>query len=322
MKDKTVSILNRIKRTIILTFNKAMDPYFSGASAEVAFFLLVSLAPSMLLLGQLLNVFQMSVDVIETLLSQYVSGGIAKVIVPILRAESSGVLSFMLIILAFWGASKALFSLMRITNYAYLGGAPEKSSLMNWIKERGRAIITILIIMVTLIFAVVVMLFGKVILAGILTYLNDYLGGDYDVDVIWLNIRWPLGFIIYLFMVMSIYYLLPSMGNKYRQLITNSPWQTVKRVVSAWIMNAKKTFRTILPGSIFAAVGMMVATWVYSFYLNSISMSNFNILYGSLGAAVMLLLWFYILAYVLILGIQLNSVWEESRHGSEPEDAK
>lgn len=322
MKEKNDSLLKRIKRIIINTFNKAMDPYFSGASAEVAFFLLVSLAPSMLLLGQLLNVFQLSVEVIEALLTEYVSGGIANVIIPILQSESSGVLSIMLIALAFWGASKALFSLMRITNYAYLGGAPAKSPFKNWLKERGRAIITILVILFTLTFAVVVIIFGKVILAGILTYLNDYLGGDYDVDVIWLNIRWVLGFIMYFFMVVSIYYLLPSMGNSYRQLITDNKWVTIKRVVAAWIMNAKITFRTILPGSIFASVGMLVATWVYSFYLGTINLSNFNILYGSLGAAVMLLLWFYILAYVLILGIQLNSVWEESRHEPEPDKAK
>lgn len=321
MRRKFRFFINRIKRIVILTINKAMDPYFSGASAEVAFFLLVSLAPSMLLLGQLLNVFQLSVEVIGTLLTEYVSDEIANVIIPILEAESSGILSVMLIVLAFWGASKALFSLMRITNYAYLGGAKVKSPLRNWFKERARAILTIFIILFTLTFAVLVVIFGKVILAGILTYLNDYLGGDYDVDAVWLNIRWVIGFIMYFFMVISIYYLLPSMDNSYRQLVTDNKWETVKKVVWAWLTNAKITFRTIFPGSIFATIGIMVVTWGYSMYLGSISLSNFNILYGSLGAAVMLLLWFYILAYVLILGIQLNSIWEESKYEPELEES-
>jgi uncharacterized BrkB/YihY/UPF0761 family membrane protein len=37
------------------------------------------------------------------------------------------------------------------------------------------------------------------------------------------------------------------------------------------------------------------------------------LLYGSLAAVVALLVWFYILGYILVVGIQVNAVWEESK---------
>ncbi len=318
MKEKIKNLLNRIKRIAVLTFKKAMDPYFSGNSAEVAFFLLMSIVPSIILLAQVFDLFDQSMDLIKGLVKEYANDALTGIIMPLLNHESAGTLSILLVILALWSGSKAIFSLMRITNYAYIGGTPGKNPLLGFIKERARAMLTVFVIIFTLIFAIGILIFGKYIVEAVLTYLNDYIGRNYNVNDIWLNIRWVLGFLLYFFMVTSIYYVLPSSQNKYSQLINKeNKWVSVKRVVGAWYMNARNTFKIIFPGSIFASLGMMVATWVYSLYLSHISSANFNILYGSLGAAVLLLLWFYILAYVLVLGIQINSIWEDSKGNEE-----
>jgi membrane protein len=72
--------------------------------------------------------------------------------------------------------------------------------------------------------------------------------------------------------------------------------------------------RSIIPGAIFAAVGMLIATWLYAFYIKlSSAGQNFNILYGGLASVVLLLVWFYVIAFVLIIGIQFNAAWAESR---------
>lgn len=311
MSEKINNLVKRIKRIVILTVKKAMEPYFAGNAAEIAFFLLMSIVPTIILLAQLLNLFDLSLDIIIELIDEYASDDLAAIIMPLLDYRSSGALSLALILLSLWSGSKAIFSLMRITNYAYLGGTPGKNPFTGYIKERARAILTIFIIVFTLIFAIGIVIYGKIILDTI----NNYFGANFNVDDAWLNIRWVFGFLLYFFMVASIYYLLPSSRNRYMQLISREhKWRSVKRVVGAWTSNARDTLKTIFPGSIFASIGMMVATWIYSLYLSSISTSNFNILYGSLGAAVLLMLWFYILAFVLVLGIQLNSIWEDSKY--------
>lgn len=322
MSEPFNRLIQRVKRIIILTAKKAADPYFAGGAAEVAFYLLMSLVPTTILLAQILDLFRLSMDVVKGLLVEYVSGDIAHILLRYFDSSSTNEIgtSVVLIALAFWAGSKALFSMMRITNYAYLGGNPAKNRLAGYIKERIRAIFTVLVILFTLVFAINIVIFGRVIVNAALTYLNGYLGGNYNVDEIWLDIRWILAFLLYFFMVLSINYLLPSSGKKYRQLITKNKIRSIKHIISAWLKHSKATLKNILPGSLFASVGMLVVTWGYSIYMGSFSKENFNILYGGLSTVVLLLLWFYLLAYVLILGIQINSIWEKSKFPEEKKD--
>ena len=57
-------------------------------------------------------------------------------------------------------------------------------------------------------------------------------------------------------------------------------------------------FKAILPGSILASVGMLLATWLYSFYISRFA--NYDVLYGSLGAIIALLFWFTFLGFILV----------------------
>ena len=77
--------------------------------------------------------------------------------------------------------------------------------------------------------------------------------------------------------------------------------------------NEKLSFREIVPGSIFGAIGMLVVTIVYSNYADYTV--NYDIIYGSLANIAALLMWFYFLAWVLCLGILFNKVWRDTRDG-------
>ena len=49
----------------------------------------------------------------------------------------------------------------------------------------------------------------------------------------------------------------------------------------------------------------MIATEIYSIYVDVFA--RYNIFYGSLSNILILLLWVYILAYIFMLGMALNS---------------
>ena len=64
-------------------------------------------------------------------------------------------------------------------------------------------------------------------------------------------------------------------------------------------------WKWITPGSLFAAVTLLVLTWAFGLYVGHFT--NYHASYGSLGAVVALLTWMYLSSYAFIFGAELNS---------------
>ena len=71
----------------------------------------------------------------------------------------------------------------------------------------------------------------------------------------------------------------------------------------------------ITPGAALATVLWLIASELLSFYVSRIG--SFGAMYGSLGAAVGVLLWFYVSAYAVLLGAELNARLEETEAASD-----
>ncbi len=71
------------------------------------------------------------------------------------------------------------------------------------------------------------------------------------------------------------------------------------------IPNVDQSFRLITPGAALAVVVWVIASLSFSFYVENFA--HYSAIYGSLGAAIALLLYFYISAAVLLLGAELNA---------------
>lgn len=305
----------RVKEILFLTIKKVFDPFYAGGAAEVAFFLLLSLVPATILLAQILDVFTLSMDAIKGVMSEYLPENVVNVILPLLNYKPSNTFGIFLFLLALWSGSRALFSLMRISNYAYKSPKKHRNPIIRYLRERARAVFTIVAILVTLIFALYILIFGEVLVKLVFSYVNDFLGGTYHFSNVWYSVRWIIAFVLYLFTVLTIYYILPTKNTEISRMIVKGFWRTVWNLIKGWWKASKETMDMIMPGSIFAALGMLLATWLYSFYMKYISTmsNNFNIMYGGLSTVVMLLIWFYVIAFVLIIGIQLNASLLENK---------
>ena len=65
------------------------------------------------------------------------------------------------------------------------------------------------------------------------------------------------------------------------------------------------------PGTIGAALLWLVGSAGFSFYVARFS--SYDKTYGSLGAVVILLVWFYVSTYIVLAGAELNSEIEKAR---------
>ena len=64
-------------------------------------------------------------------------------------------------------------------------------------------------------------------------------------------------------------------------------------------------------GSLFTTFGFVIVTYIYSFYVNKVA--HYDLVYGGLAHFVVLMIWFYLIAYIVTIGIAINAEDLESR---------
>jgi membrane protein len=75
-----------------------------------------------------------------------------------------------------------------------------------------------------------------------------------------------------------------------------------------WIPNTNVLWTEAAWGALIAALGTVLATTAFSWYLGSgHGLSNYNLVYGSLGAIVALMFWIYLVSYIVLFGAHLSS---------------
>jgi len=71
-----------------------------------------------------------------------------------------------------------------------------------------------------------------------------------------------------------------------------------------FIPNRKSSFLCELPGAFISSAGWMLFSFGFSYYIDN--MKSFTNTYGSLTAAVLLMLWIYFCMYILFFGGEVN----------------
>lgn len=81
---------------------------------------------------------------------------------------------------------------------------------------------------------------------------------------------------------------------------------TVIATIYRYAPNRRKArWRWLTAGSAFATIGWLAMTLGFGFYVANFA--NYNATYGALSAVVVMLMWLFLSAYILILGAELNS---------------
>ncbi len=271
----------RILRMITLGIKQFRDPYYQGFAGQLAFYFVLSLVPIIILVSQIAGaVFGASLESLVDWLLKYTSGEVAETIKRLLSYRVALGSNILLTFVALWASSRAKFALVRITNFTLTDG---RSTGNGYFRERFRAVASMVITIATLILALIVLVYGQ----HLLEFILGILGIEGVAGEVWLILRWPLAAAMYFLMISYDYYSMPSTKVRYREII---------------------------PGSIFASIGLLFVTWAYSLYVDQIT--NYDILYGSLANIVALLFWFYFIAWVLCLGMLFNKVWMETRQAN------
>ena len=78
-----------------------------------------------------------------------------------------------------------------------------------------------------------------------------------------------------------------------------------------WIgPNPPRKLQTVLPGALLATALWWITTTAFAWYVRNIA--NYNVLYGSVGAVIALLVWLYLLSVIALVGCEFNAQRERA----------
>lgn len=264
-----------------ISFFKSSE--MSLSSIAVAYYLLLSLFPMLLIIGNALPFFHIDgstvLDFLESNLPNQLYKGIAPVIENVLSSPSTSLL-WVSIIAGLWTFSRALSALQMAMNKSY-----EVSEHRDFILSRIIGMLSGLAIFLCLYFSIAISTFGQIILAQV----HQLLPFNDDLYRTLHSMTLPaVGLATFLSLAL-LYYLLPNVR--------------IKKI------------RYILPGSIFSTLVLVLFMNIIAQYVNfSLRQLNDFKLIGSL-LIFALMIWFIFIARILIIGAILNATYQNKKEG-------
>lgn len=74
--------------------------------------------------------------------------------------------------------------------------------------------------------------------------------------------------------------------------------------LTIYYFGSKESLKRLWLGSLVATLGLLTISKAFSFYVKNFA--NYSAVYGSIAAVILLMLWFYLLGFLLILGAEIN----------------
>ncbi|PZO66985.1 MAG: hypothetical protein DI498_04345 [Paracoccus denitrificans] len=174
--------------------------------------------------------------------------------------------------------SLATIMSLLIAIYSANGGMKAMIDALNvaWYESETRGIIQLNLVSLVFTLGAVSLIIVMMILIAILPAVLSFL--PYSSQAVQL-LRWPLIFAMLLGSLAALYRWGPSRKD--------ARWQ--------WVS----------PGAAFASVALIIASMGFSWYASNFA--NYNQTYGSIGAAVVLMMWLWIASIVILVGAEVNS---------------
>lgn len=247
-----------------------------GKAAELSYYFLLALFPALLFVVSLLGFMagpgtELRANLFQTLRSILPSESstlVAKTISEVSSGAGGGKLTFG-IVTALWAASGGLSALISTLNVAY-----EVKETRGWIKTRLIALGLTIELSILIIVALTLVLFGG--------KLGAWMAGQtgwQGFGAVWSVAQWPLVLGAMLLAFASLYYFAPNL----------------KKPEWYWVS----------PGAVVGLLVWLAVSFGFRIYLQFFN--TYSKTYGSLGAVIILMLWFYLTGLAVLVGGEVNS---------------
>jgi membrane protein len=266
-------------------------------SAQLSYYFLLSLFPLLFFLTTLFGYFAGTGSHLQRKLITYLGSVVpasalrlvTATIEEVIAARGSGKLSFGLLA-ALWAASSGINALGQALNAAY--GVAETRP---WWKVRLISVALTVALAVLIVSALLIVLYGG--------RLGEFLFGSFHeghlFSIVWKILQWPIALAFVFLAFGLIYQFAPNLSARRR---------------GGRLQKSDYRRRWLSPGVLIAVLLWMLVSLGFRLYLHFFN--SYSATYGSLGALIILMLWFYLTGAAILLGGEVNCELESRDESS------
>ena len=251
------------------------EGYITSRASAISFNFFLAVFPTLIFFFTIIpfipitNFQQSLLDIIRDFLPDAAYATVQTTVEDIITRPRGGLLSVGFV-LSLYFATNGINSLMEAFDNTY-----HTIETRTAIKQRMIAIFLVVIITFLLIISIGLITFGTLLLSIILP--EHILASNLYFSVI-VVLKWLITIAMLFFAISFIYYFAPA---------------------------KRRHFRFISAGSTLATILIIIITLGFNFYVDNFS--KYNVLYGSIGTLLVVLLWIYFNSFSMLIGFELNA---------------
>ncbi|MBS5803319.1 MAG: YihY/virulence factor BrkB family protein [Brachyspira sp.] len=264
-----------LKRLII----SVIQNDFYGMAAEMGFMMVIGIFPFMLFLTAVFGWMgnKSLMDPILAFLSTFMPEQAMELIITVLseamifsHGRLMAIIGFCVTLVL---STNAMAVVLKGLNRAY-----KVEETRNFVYTRILSLIMVFVDTMVLFLTINLIVFGKVIISFLITHFHM----SKVLAIILLTLRWPVAFAALYLMAFLSYYILPDLRGNER----------FKR-------------KSAIPGTFFFTIFWLAGSWGFSIYVNNLK--TYNMVYGTIGAFAVLMVWLYYTSVLILIGGEINS---------------
>jgi len=260
----------KIKKRIDMLLEMISTNEFKILPGNIAYSFFLAIIPIISIVFYLLMSFHLPMTLLSDFINEIFPSNISNVIEPVFTNDIPAD-QFITLCLSIFVITNGCNSIIIASNtiFEFENASP--------IKRMVKSLFLAVLIIILIAFIMIVPLFGKSIINLIGLFTTFIEKHRKLINTLYTILQIPVSMIVMFIIIKLVYVIAPD-----------------EKIKGKYVNR----------GALFTTVSWLVVTVIFSYYINNIA--RYNLVYGNLANIVILLFWFYILAYIFVIGLYLN----------------
>lgn len=263
-------MLNRLKTFINKVIEYMNKPEMLTLPSSLAYYFIIAIVPIISILLIIAYNLSLSTNYITTFFEQNFSSEVAGYLTPMVTNQGLNLGFIIYVVVAFFIVSNGADAIIIASNMIF------NIKNQSYIKRRMKAFLLTFVLFLILTFMLIVPVFGSQIIDIIkgIGFNNTLLK---TIELLYKVLNLPLTLFLIYISIKWIYVIAPD-----------------EHIKASYVTK----------GAIFTTLGWFLTTIIYSYYVKNIA--TYNIYYAGFSSIIMLMVWFYFLAFIFVIGLSMN----------------